>query len=61
MEDDVLVEVVVKYSTSDVLGRDWSEITSELSGHSKEKCQERNRLPDHKRHRLGGFYTTSSL
>jgi hypothetical protein len=86
VEDDLLVEVVVKYSTSDVLGRDWSEITSELSGHSRQKYQERNRLPDtveeltfvflcdfswfpfltiltrsHKRHRLGGFYTTSSL
>ncbi len=34
-EDGLLVEDVVKDSTSDVLGRDWREVVSELSGHSK--------------------------
>ena len=31
-EDDLLVQAVVKYSTSDILGRDWREVASELSG-----------------------------
>ena len=34
-EDDLLVQAVAKHSTSDVLGRDWSEVASELSGRSK--------------------------
>jgi hypothetical protein len=34
-EDDLLVQDVTKYSTSDDLGRDWIEVASELSGHSK--------------------------
>ncbi len=46
MEDGVLVEAVVKYSTSDVLGHDWSEVASELPGRSKQQCKERYRLPD---------------
>jgi hypothetical protein len=33
-EDGILVQAVAKYSTSDVLGRDWSEVASELSGRS---------------------------
>jgi hypothetical protein len=31
-EDGLLVQTVVKYSTSDVLGHDWSEVASELPG-----------------------------
>ena len=31
-EDDLLVQDVAKHSTSDVLGRDWIEVTSDLSG-----------------------------
>jgi hypothetical protein len=34
-EDGLLVQTVAKYSTSDVLGRDLTEVESELSGHSK--------------------------
>jgi hypothetical protein len=33
-EDGFLVLAVAKYSTSDVLGRDWSEVASDLSGRS---------------------------
>jgi hypothetical protein len=35
-EDGLLVQAVAKYSTSDVLGRDWSEVASELPGSSKQ-------------------------
>jgi len=31
-EDDLLVQTVTKHCTSDVLGRDWSEVESELTG-----------------------------
>jgi hypothetical protein len=33
-------------STSDVLGHDWSEVASELSGHSKHQYKEPYRLAD---------------
>jgi hypothetical protein len=39
-------QTVTKHSTSDVLGRDWSKVESEVTGHSKEKCKERYRLAD---------------
>jgi hypothetical protein len=45
-EDGLLVQSVVKYSTSDVLGRDWSEVASELPGRSMQQCKERYRLAD---------------
>jgi hypothetical protein len=45
-EDGLLVQAVAKHSTSDVLGRDWSEVASELPGHSKQQCKERYRLAD---------------
>ena len=32
-EDDLLVQGVTKYSTSNILGRDWIEVASEMSGH----------------------------
>jgi hypothetical protein len=32
VEDGLLVQVVVKYSTSDILGHDWNEVASELTG-----------------------------
>ncbi len=31
------MKTVAKHSTSDVLGRDWSEVASELPGRSKQK------------------------
>ncbi len=40
------MQSVAKYSTSDVLGRDWSEVASELSGGSKQQCKERYRFAD---------------
>ncbi len=40
------MEAVANHSTSDVLFPDWSEVVSELSGHSKQQCKERYRLPD---------------
>ena len=43
-EDDLLVQSVAKYSTPNVLGHDWIEVTSELSGHLPLQCQERHRL-----------------
>jgi hypothetical protein len=45
-EDDLLVQAVSKYSTSDVLFPDWNEVVSELSGRSKQQCKERYRLAD---------------
>ena len=35
-EDGLLVQAAAKCSTSDVLGRDWSGVASELSGRSKQ-------------------------
>ncbi len=40
MEDDLLVEVERNHSISDVLGRDLSEGSSELSGCLSELCKE---------------------
>ncbi len=40
------MQVVVKYSTSDVLGRDWSEVASDLPGCSELQGKERYRLTD---------------
>ena len=40
------MQVVAKHSTSDVLGRDWSEVASELPGRSNHQCKERYRLAD---------------
>ena len=45
-EDDLLVQAVAKYSTSDVLFRDWSEVASELPGRLPQQCKERYRLAD---------------
>jgi hypothetical protein len=45
-EDGLLVQAVVKHSTSDVLGRDWSEVASELPGRSELQGKERYRLAD---------------
>jgi len=41
-----VVQEVAKYSTSNVLGHDWSEVASELPGRSKQQCKERYRLAD---------------
>ena len=45
-EDGLLVLDVSKYSTSDVLGRDWSEVASELPGRSKQQWKECYGLAD---------------
>ena len=44
MEDDLLVQVVAKYSTPNVLGLDWIEVASELPGSLSIQCQGRYRL-----------------
>jgi len=45
-EDDLLVLTVAKYSTSDVLFRDWSEVALELPGRLPHQCKKRYRLPN---------------
>ena len=45
-EDDLLVRAVAKYSTSNILGRDWIEVASEVPGRLPQQCQEHYRLPD---------------
>ena len=45
-EDDLLVQTVAKYSTSNILGRDWTEVASEMPGRLPQQCQERYRLAD---------------
>ena len=45
-EDDLLVQAVAKYSTSEVLFRDWSEVAWELPGRSEQQCIERYKLAD---------------
>jgi hypothetical protein len=42
-EDELIVQVVVKCSTSVILGRDWIDVTWEISGHLSQQCQERYR------------------
>ena len=44
-EDD-LVQAVPKYSSSNILGRDWIEVASEMPGRLPQQCQERYRLAD---------------
>ncbi len=43
-EDDLLVQVVAKHSTTDVLFRDWIEVELEPPGRSEQQCKERYRL-----------------
>ncbi len=45
-EDDLLVKIVAKCSTSDILFRDWSEVALELPGHLPQQCKECYRLSD---------------
>ena len=45
-EDGLLVQAVAKYSTWDVLRRDWSEVAWELPGRSEQQCKERYSLAD---------------
>ena len=45
-EDDLLVQAVAKYSTSNIVGRDWIEVASEMPGRLPQQCQERYRLAD---------------
>jgi hypothetical protein len=45
-EDGLLVQTVAKYSTWDVLSRDWSEVAWELPGRSEQQCKERYSLAD---------------
>ena len=43
-EDDLLVQTVAKYSTSEVLYRDWRVVVWELCGRSAQQYKERYRL-----------------
>jgi hypothetical protein len=45
-QDDLLVQAVAKYSTWDVLRRDWSEVAWELPGRPEHQCKERYSLAD---------------
>ena len=45
-EDDFLVQTVAKYSTSNILGRDWIEVESEIPGRLSQQCQEWYRVLD---------------
>jgi hypothetical protein len=45
-EDGLLVQAITKYSTWDVLARDWSEVAWELPGRSEQQCKERYSLAD---------------
>ena len=40
------MQAVAKYSTWDVLSRDWSEVAWELPGRSEQQCKERYSLAD---------------
>ncbi len=40
------MQSVAKYSTNDVLGRDWREVASELPGRLPQQCKERYMLAD---------------
>ena len=46
VEDDLLLEDVVKYSGSDVLGRDWRGVVSQLSEHLSQEVKEDYRITD---------------
>ena len=46
VEDVLLVQVVGKYCTSDVLGLDWTEVASKLPGRSKHQWKEGYRFVD---------------
>ncbi len=43
-EDDLLVQAVAKYRTSNILGRHWIEVAWEMSGSLPQQCQECYRL-----------------
>ena len=45
-EDDLHIQDVGMYDTSDVLGRDWREVASELTGSLPQYYKERYRIPD---------------
>jgi hypothetical protein len=45
-EDGLLMPAVAKYSTLDVLGRNWREVASKLPGRLPQQCKERYRLAD---------------
>jgi hypothetical protein len=45
-EDDLIVQAVAKHSTSDVLGRDWSDVAWALPGRLQQQYKERYRLAD---------------
>ena len=46
VDDGLLIQPVAKNSNSDVLGRDWREVASELPGCLSQQCKERYRLAD---------------
>ena len=39
-EDDLLVESVEKYSSSNILGLHWTEVAWEMPGRLSQQCQE---------------------
>ena len=39
-EDDLLVQAVAKCSTSNILGRDWIDVASEMPGNLPQQYQE---------------------
>ena len=45
-EDDILVETVPKYTTSDVFSRSWRQVVSDLPGYLPQKYKEYYRLVD---------------
>ncbi len=45
-KDDLLIQVVAKYSTLDVLGHDWREVASEVSGRLPQYYKDHYRLTD---------------
>ena len=40
------MDTVTKYSTSNILGRDWIEVAWEILEHPPQQCQEYYRLAD---------------
>ena len=45
-EDDILVQAVAKYTTSDVFSRSWTQVASDMPGRLPQQCKERYRLAD---------------
>ena len=46
-EDDILVQAVAKYTTSDVFSHSWRQVASDLPGRLPQQCKERPIRLDH--------------